>query len=724
MKTLLPGEQISIEEARGLDIHGPGISDTERTVPAARFNDQKALSIVTNRWHVADDYRRPYEEKWARWESQYRLVVKRTRDGSNLPSDEPFVVVETILPRIINAIFSVDPPFSINPENPGADLKVDLIQQLLDYQWDSQIDIRDYLTRFFRSVVKFGTGITKIIWEEDFVEDYVEVQDRDQNGIPTGNVTGKIRKYQSFDGPRYVHVPIYNFWLEPHARSIEEADWCIAEHWVPETILKELDEQGVYQNTDQLQHMRDTGDYSQADRYRSGSAYGGYGRDYMLKRSGRQSPFDFQDKYSPMVKVWEYYGSYYTEEGRRIPNRLITIADEKVVLRNIENPYSHGRKPFVECCYIKDELEFYGIGALESMEPHTIASQAVNNMVQDNLTYAIQKMFLVGRGARVPFNSIRFRAFGTIPVEDISQVKQLEVDDVVPSAIGQRAWLESRIQNVTGTTDFIRGGSAASRSNTATGVTQGTAQANIRFGIILQSIQGFLRRALTQQHSLNKQFLDIPQVIRIKGKEGHTWRMVQSRDIDAHVDFTLLGDDDTANDFQAQQRLLLLFDKILLDPVLRQTIDVREVVSEMFRTFKVRRGERLLLDVDQYSDLAYLTQDPAEELYRALRGEPLTVRPGDDDEAHIAMHTEQFYTIPQLRSQLAAHIQQHEDQKRQKFMGRNTNFANPASMFGAVPAGGAPPIGAGGYAGQSSPMQGGSNAGLPIGSGVQQLRAI
>jgi hypothetical protein len=723
-------DRVTVDQARGLDIDSPRAEnpfDEEKRVRGVRFSDAQALRVVVNRWHVADDYRRPYEEKWARWQSEYRLVIRRTRDGSNLPSDEPFTVIETILPRIIQAVFSVDPQFTVQPGNPGAERKAKMVQDLLHFQWSSRMEMVEYLTNFFKSTLKFGTGITKLIWEQDYTEDYHDIEERDpMTGNPTGRVIGSIRKRVQYDSPKAIHIPLYNFWLDPHAKSIEEADWCICEHWTPEYALKELEKEGVYRNVDQLQYYRDTGDYAQADQYRSGSAYGGYGRDYMLKRSGRQSPFDYQDSYSPMVKVWEYYGSYFDEDGRRVPNRLITLADEKVVLRNIANPFHHKRKPFIECRTHVDETEFYGMGFLEVLEPHMIAHQAVNNMIQDNLAFLIQKMFLVGRGARLPVNSVRFRPFGTVHVDDVNQIKQFEVSDTVPSALAQRAWLENKVQNITGATDYIRGGGGG-KGETATGVVQGVRQSNLRFDLLLRNFKGFLKRLLLQQHALNTQFMQVPQAIRIKGEEGHYWEHIASKDIGGEVDFAILGDDESADDFGSQQRMLLLFDKLLLDPVLRQTMDVHAVVQRMFQTFKVRGYENLMLDPKRYKDLAFLTLDPAEELYRALRGEPFQVSPGDDHARHIVEHMEQYYAIPQLRQQIAQHIQSHRDAQRTDLQQSNQLMQTggmPPPLPGAVAgAGGAPasPVGA---AQPGSPLSGGSTAGLPIGTGPQALKAM
>lgn len=695
---------VGFAEGRGLDIHAP--LAVERIPGGVYFDDTMAVDMVMKRLSVADNYRRFFEEHWSRWHALYRQVVLRQRDGANYPSVEPFIVVETILPRIIRAIFSVDPPFKGKPVNPAADDQVDLVVALMDHQWDTTVDARTFLSEFSRYVLKYGTGLAKVVWSRDSVEDYVEIPEIGPYG-PTGRIMGEVRQVKVNDSPKYVPVPLYDLWIEPMARNIQEAEYVIHRTWTPFTVLQRLERAKVYRNTADILRLRDAGDSSigAEAQYRGPSGYGQDGRDYKLKRSGRYSPFDYQDTFSPLVEVVEYWGTIYgrDREGNlvSIPNQLVTIADRKVLLRRGNNPYAHGKKPFVACSAHEDEDEFYGVGFIEILEPTAQGHQAFVNLSIDNLVNNVNTQFLVGKGARLPYNSIRPKPHGIIPVNDINQIRLLDRQDLIPSAHIFRTWLEQKGKVVTGTTDFVRAEGGDAGGDTATEVVQSIRQSNIRFDKLLFNFKGAVRQLLCFQHALNKQFLESPQIIRMQGADsGFIWRQITGRDIGGEVDFVLMGDDAIANDQALQQRTMMVMENLLGDPVIRQSVNMRRVLKRMFDIFRIPHSDEFLLDTDTFGALAYLSQDPHDEFFRALNGQPMQVMPKEDDDYHIAIHQEQWemvahppFNAPHLRPMLEQHQIEHEMSKRRKAQQEN------APGGGMIPGAGGP-MGAQGFPGQ------------------------
>lgn len=723
----LPGFDTRLQprERRGLEVSHAARQGRSKK----RFSKQQAVWITQQRQRNADDFRRNFEEKWSRWNAQYRQVQLRRREGANRPSPEPFIVVETLMPRIIRALFSLDPAFSAVPRGPGDEELVEISAKLLDTQWKGEMRMDEVLIDFVKYVVKYGTGIAKLIWTDDYSESTQMVQELDELGRPTGQIIGEIDSEQVASFPELLPVPLYDFWIEPTARSIDEADFVVHQTWMPEPVLRQLEEEGIFEGIEELQYDRDDGQLAGQEHYRMGSAFGEYGRDYKLKRAGQPSPYDYDDTVAPLVKIWEYWGSYYDEDGTRYPNMVWTIANERVCIRRPRpNPYDHGQKPFLSCVAHRDEDEFYGIGFLEAIEPTQLAGAALENMMADNLAMSIQQMFLMGAGNNLPVNSIKFRPFGVIPVTNVDQFKKLESQDVVPSAINTRVHLEQKSKMLSGTTDFIRAESSEFGGDTATEVVQSINQSNIRFGLLLVQFKSFLKRVLNQQHELNKQFLETPQAVRLTGREGHRWHMVSGQDIGGSMDFQMLGDEDHSNSQAAQQRFMLLFEKFLGDPVIRQTIDLHEWVSMAMEIFKVPGKGKILIDPQEFKDLAFVSVSPQEELFHMLNGQPHVTRPTDDHDYHDQVHVEQWYEFPHLRPQIEQAIMEHRQAKTQAQMGSNQRMQMGAMGLLNVPPGmGMPPGGGGpqGMPGGAAPPQAQTPRGLgPMGAGAPWMNAL
>lgn len=679
-----PMRPLPFQAGRGLDIH-PGSArrlSVEQIPGGLYFGDDEARHLVVTRLQTADDYRRFHEERWARLYAEYKQVIQTRRDGSNYPSSEFFVVVETILPRVLRAFFSVKPAFKVMPTSEVGEERAEMIEALLWNQWTGSMKIEEAVEFLARQAVKYGTGISKVVWTSNVASSYHELLERDQNGIPTGRVLGQIEEQVKNESPRFIPMHLYDFWIEPAARSIEEADYVIHRTWTPLPVLQELQRKGVYRNVDQLGPTVSVYDaaFLSESAYRGTGGTGTYGRPYKHQRAGAYSPFNYQDRYAPLVEVLEYWGTAYGSDRmgqlRPIRDRVITIANRHVVLRNGENPLQSKRKPFFAVHAHKDEDEFYSMGFLEPLERTAIAGQGLTNMMIDNVVYAINNQYLVSRSARLPVSSIRPRPHGTIPVDDISGVVPLPKQDIVPSAHILRQWFEQRGKVISGTTDFVRGDTSTGGSDTATEVVQGIQQGNLRFDLFLGNFKSAFREGLLIQHEMNQQFLSVEQVIKMTGQTGEEWRRVSRQDIGGSVDFVFHGDESMASDQALQQRSMLLFERLLSDPEIRASVDMRKVLKRMFDIFRVSGSEDFLLDPDRFETLAYLSSTPQEEFYRLLvHSVPMQVMPGDDDAEHLLTHRVQWemvagppFNAPHLRAMLLQHMMEHESKQKSKGM--------------------------------------------------------
>jgi hypothetical protein len=130
---------------------------------------------------------------------------------------------------------------------------------------------------------------------------------------------------------------VRDFFWPPQAASVDKAEYLIDRTWVSFEELKRQEKRGVYKNVDKLKNAQ-----SRA----------------MLKQiTQREVRLRNIDRTQDMHEVLEYWTT----------ERLITVADRSVVLRDKPNPLWNGRRPFVVCSAMPDAFQIPGISVVEAL---------------------------------------------------------------------------------------------------------------------------------------------------------------------------------------------------------------------------------------------------------------------------------------------------------------------------------------------------------------------
>ena len=284
---------------------------------------------------------------------------------------------------------------------------------------------------------------------------------------------------------------VRDFFWPSQAPNVENAEYLIDRTWTSISALKRMEKQGLYQNVDKLNSPGSRAIYSDL--------------------SKRERRLRNVDRTQDLVEVLEYW----------TPERVITVGNRSVLLRDDPNPFWNGRMPFVVCSSLPDAFQIPGISVVEALAQLQEMLWTLQNQRLDVVRLLANLITVIRSDVDDP------EAFEWAPnaqwfVEDPSQVETLKIDPTVASITLQaEALLKGDLQNIMGGLPMNSGtDSNTVDQSTATGV-------SIITTIAQRIIQARKQHYLWAYAQLGKdflmlyqQFLSYDRVIPILGQAG------------------------------------------------------------------------------------------------------------------------------------------------------------------------------------------------------------
>ena len=177
--------------------------------------------------------------------------------------------------------------------------------------------------------------------------------------------------------PTTEHVSIWNFYPDPDANSMDDAEYIVERHKLSKTQLRSLKSRPYFDN-DAIEMAIEMGDT--------------YTRKYW-----EESMEDNSANYSPdRLEVLEFWGyvdtSILEENGVTIPKQLKELDQVSVnawvcnnqILRLVLNPFKPVRIPYYAVPYEHNPYSFFGIGIAENMDDTQTLMNGFMRMAIDN----------------------------------------------------------------------------------------------------------------------------------------------------------------------------------------------------------------------------------------------------------------------------------------------------------------------------------------------------
>lgn len=414
--------------------------------------------------------------------------------------------IETIVPRMVTP----DPRWDVSAREGQSDIQSKLVQKKLDY--DMEMD--DFVSKqsgLAKTMLICGIGVAKVIW----VKKARKVKVHDWNVSPMDLLAGKspVREEDRIErnGPSMVPVNLFDFFPDPGATSIEQCREVYHRVWLTEEDIKERmalkgsDGNPIYKNLDKVLE-------------------GGPGGSDEVTRLANESG----DAANARRRTNRYE---FIERWRG--NRLTVLVNREHIVRDGDNPYWHGKIPFVAAATQPDIDSFVGISEVEVIENIQRMIHKFENLRMRAAEFSIAPVIKVHRSLKNAQN-LRWEPGAIIYVDRNDQIMP-----EVASSNTQVGWSETQaylsyMQQVSGVSPFIAGADpsvSGVNQETATGASILKEEANKRLALKLLQVQQMYTKVGKMFVELNQQFLTKPELIKVVGIDGETWETIEPQDI-------------------------------------------------------------------------------------------------------------------------------------------------------------------------------------------------
>ena len=525
--------------------------------------DDYALKVAVRDFEKWEQYRAYNHDR--RFREAERLltgwVEKKFWEGTKVQrSAVPVFIalqeIEVLQSRLIDQIFSDEPPFAVSPE-PGTTIaQAFAVRDLLSSQFrnigkpDTFITGREIFRRANKSALTYGAGIIEMGWlmreinrtvyDRRAIAETTTVQHPQLGPIqaPTGNLkmvatTRQIKRLES--RPMAQNIDIRDFYWDPDCTgpNPQEAKGTATRHLLTIEQVKGMatnPASGFRLPTDAdlkelaAQKFSTQGDFSK----QAAEAYRGNSYQPQLDTSVDPALHKIE-----LIRYWR-------------GNRHVEVLGRKHVFFNECNQYEI--IPHLNVFYIDMLGRFLGFSIPDLVEgDHKLAMTILNDRI-DELNILLHPPIIRRRGAMMGTSGKRFHpgASWEVSGEPESDVIRMEMGTVNPQAFAEINALELRVQKLTGNTDVAAYGVASSggdsSSRTATGIGAKQASGNARLGYQVGNLEDqVLEPFLYILLKLNKIYLDPSQLINILGPDAQQIQLDPLDVLNADVRFKVLA---------------------------------------------------------------------------------------------------------------------------------------------------------------------------------------
>lgn len=629
-------EQILMEELAAK----PG----DLRLPTDPWSDAHAKTVVLRDYDQAATWRQSnHDWRWQEaWRTYNAVAQVRHWEGTRMPRSSigiytAFQQVESVLPRIVQALFGDDPwveaEGGIGVTAEAARTVRDIVLAQLD-----QSNAREQVRMSAKSMLVCGNGLLELSWLHQerrrlsFVPSFVPKKKTVTDPLtgakmaaPTGEFDRRIQEITVMDienRPVLSYTPLARFYIDPNAPStnVQEARFVVHRDLMDIDKLKSLKETPGFDIPESMalielaaEKPSDHGDWTMANQ--------GHARNESTTPWIDQSV----DPAARRVEVLRYWTR----------DRLVWLINRTWIAFNKPNPFGFIPYYNLPCWDLLDR--FYAIGLVEIVHGEQNFQQDVLNLRVDELALSINPPRYKKRGQPLPQYQMRVRP-GMIA--EIDSPRE-DVVTVFPSNVTQQASFEiqaseARAQKATGVTDLALMGTPTGINPAARTATGASTQAQASFNRIQYLVENMeanvIEPILDDIVSLDKLYLDPNQMVKsLQGSELDPIEIFQ-----ADVKFRMRA----GSRMQSKQGLMAVYPMILqamTNPALLEQLSLQGKTVNFDELFQ------MLVDVSGYKRKADLIRDlTKEEIERRQQQQP------SPEQMKMDMQRERFEQLKEM----------------------------------------------------------------------------
>lgn len=586
-------------------------------------NHDRATEEHRNRWDVIDYMMKG--QTLTEWDGP---------DAVHVP--ELYKMLETLVPRIEDAVTMFDPWFSVKGREHLDKLKSGKVKAFLDYQLD-QAKFSELVPYSIRVMLMYGFCVMKTWWhwETDVrVEKRHRVEqlkDGSKRRVTESREVDKV----VYEGPKIKLVDPYWFIIDPKATTPREAEYIGDTCEMTYDQIAELGEQGVYENWRKLadEEPRGSGELADRSRYSRSGANGDF---------GERRPIGAPKKFM-VTEIWGRFDIYGTGRTREC---VITVANGDTVLRVQENPFDDKHRPYAIAKANKYAYDFYSVGPLDHCIPLSIELDTHRQIGLEANKLAMCPIIFTEETSDAP-DSLWGVEPGTVFKGDYQSLHQLKIGTSLREMAEAESILRRDIEEVAGAPRIFEGTEGG--ETTATAVERKIQEGNKRVRGYVRAYTSMCEDLLSQMHALNKQYVTRDMKFRVMGKAGarlEEYELAQPEDFLPEVDFEFVGISNLhtlgMEATNLQQFMAAIFPLVQMHPGI---VDIPELASRLHDALLGRGADKPIVNVPDPLD-ELLTQH--DENVLMIHGHKVPINRQDDDAEHAKIIEEAVFGNQEL----------------------------------------------------------------------------
>ena len=497
--------------------------------PKQQPADEIAVQLVLRDLNVAEYYLLA-KGMTVEWDRDDRLYLFRMPqafwEGSSVPRSSlgmPLILehIESLMPQVMNALFSDNPPFSATPRGKTKDPAGRAVTTIISKQL-KEIRFKEQARLGVKEGMQYGTGVWKYYWKREkrykVTYEYegspqLEKLETGTATIPTKKSRKVVEKVEEYfvNSPVVERVHIRFLVVDPAVREpdIRKAKYVIHRSYVTLEDLEQLRDQPGYKlpSKEFLQSLfeppRESPERSLLE-----------GRSTSSVLNTGISSLDINMEFKAMPR-WQDSSENPNQQPLELleyttPTRVICVLNRKLCIKNDINPFN--KVNYFSICNTDILDSWYGMGVSRLLAGEQRLQQGVINSRLDDLALRLSGTFLRKRGGNTPTQQLRLRPGGIIDSDDEKGVQMIQYPPAIADAFTEVEASDSRAQRRTGANELVTQGTAPSAGQlgrTAGGVNAAVSAVGARMGYLVEQIcDNFFVPFLEAIHEMNSRWLE------------------------------------------------------------------------------------------------------------------------------------------------------------------------------------------------------------------------
>lgn len=328
---------------------------------------------------------------------------------------------------------------------------------------------------------------------------------RDFKEIARWNEQGEYDPLILDNVPKCNHVSVWDFYPDPDARSIEQAEWVIERHRMSKKELMDLKnskyfrrnmidlaiERGANYEDEDWEYINDEGSHNVTrDRYEILEYWGSIDREFIEDIEELDIDTLFPDQEILDVNVWVCNG---------------------VAIRVVINPFTPSRIPYFLVPYEEDPYNIFGVGLPENMEDSQELINGFARIAVDNAALSSNIMVEIREDNLVPGQTMEISPGKVWRTEGDSQgpaLNAIKLANTFPEAMQVVDQFRRWADDTTGIPSALHGQTGVTGiGRTASGISQLLGAASVSLKTFVKNLDDYLLEPLGKAYfAFNMQF--------------------------------------------------------------------------------------------------------------------------------------------------------------------------------------------------------------------------